>query len=38
LREATTDSQLRDLAEQRIDIGFVLAPISRKKAWPRGHC
>jgi DNA-binding transcriptional LysR family regulator len=27
LREATTDAQLRDLAEQRIDIGFVLAPI-----------
>ena len=27
LREATTDAQLRELAEQRIDIGFVLAPI-----------
>ena len=27
LREATTDAQLRDLAEQRIDVGFVLAPI-----------
>jgi len=27
LREATTDVQLRDLAEQRIDVGFVLAPI-----------
>jgi DNA-binding transcriptional LysR family regulator len=27
LREATSDAQLRDLAEQRIDIGFVLAPI-----------
>jgi DNA-binding transcriptional LysR family regulator len=27
LREATTDAQLRDLAEQRIDLGFVLAPI-----------
>ena len=30
LREATTDSQLRDLAEQRIDIGFVLAPIQEE--------
>jgi DNA-binding transcriptional LysR family regulator len=27
LREATTDAQLRELAEQRIDIGFLLAPI-----------
>ena len=27
LREATTDAQLRDLSEQRIDIGFLLAPI-----------
>jgi len=27
LREATTDAQLHDLSEQRIDIGFVLAPI-----------
>jgi DNA-binding transcriptional LysR family regulator len=27
LREATTDAQLRELAEQRIDLGFVLAPI-----------
>jgi DNA-binding transcriptional LysR family regulator len=27
LREATTDAQLRDLAAQRIDLGFVLAPI-----------
>ena len=30
LREATTDMQLRDLAEQRIDIGFVLAPIAEE--------
>jgi len=28
LREATTDTQLRELAEQRIDVGFVLGPIS----------
>jgi DNA-binding transcriptional LysR family regulator len=27
LREATTDALLLDLAEQRIDVGFVLAPI-----------
>ena len=27
LREATADAQLRDLAAQRIDIGFMLAPV-----------
>jgi DNA-binding transcriptional LysR family regulator len=27
LREATTDAQLRDLAAQRIDVGFMLAPV-----------
>src|SRR5207344_2323789 len=27
LREATTDTLLLDLAQQRIDVGFVLAPI-----------
>jgi DNA-binding transcriptional LysR family regulator len=27
LREATTDAQLLDLVQQRIDVGFVLAPI-----------
>jgi DNA-binding transcriptional LysR family regulator len=31
LREATTDAQLRDLAEQRIDVGFVLAPIQDER-------
>jgi DNA-binding transcriptional LysR family regulator len=28
LREATTDTQLSELAEQRIDVGFLLGPIS----------
>src|SRR6185295_9107532 len=27
LREATTDAQVRDLVEQRIDVGFVLSPV-----------
>jgi DNA-binding transcriptional LysR family regulator len=27
LREATTDAQVRDLAAQRIDVGFVLSPV-----------
>lgn len=27
LREATTDAQVLDLVQQRIDVGFVLAPI-----------
>lgn len=27
LREATTDAQVRDLAGQRIDVGFVLSPV-----------
>jgi DNA-binding transcriptional LysR family regulator len=27
LREATTDAQLRELTELRIDVGFVLAPV-----------
>ncbi len=27
LREATSDAQVRDLLERRIDVGFVLAPV-----------
>jgi DNA-binding transcriptional LysR family regulator len=27
LREATTDAQVLDLTQQRIDVGFVLAPV-----------
>ena len=27
LREATTDAQVRELAAQRIDVGFVLSPV-----------
>jgi DNA-binding transcriptional LysR family regulator len=31
LREATTDVQLRELAEERIDVGFLLAPVSDER-------
>jgi DNA-binding transcriptional LysR family regulator len=36
LREATTDVQLEDLAQQRIDAGFVIPPVPDKaKSWLR---
>jgi DNA-binding transcriptional LysR family regulator len=31
LREATTDVQLRDLAEERLDVGFVLSPVNDER-------
>jgi DNA-binding transcriptional LysR family regulator len=31
LREATTDVQLRELLEERIDIGFLLAPVADER-------
>ena len=31
LREATTDVQLRELVEERIDVGFVLAPVGDER-------
>jgi DNA-binding transcriptional LysR family regulator len=31
LREATTDTQLRELGEQRIDVGFVLGPVTDER-------
>jgi DNA-binding transcriptional LysR family regulator len=35
LREATTDAQLLDLVQQRIDVGFVLAPIQDERVATR---
>jgi DNA-binding transcriptional LysR family regulator len=31
LREATTDVQLRDLVEERMDVGFLMAPVADER-------